>query len=154
MSRNRVYNRVNNRVNNRVWIFFLPQTKPDRGAGQDKDNPCPIGATKHTWITRPDCKIQPRLCSVHSPSLSWSGKINWMLQQPQGIQQTNNGIQLTLTTCPSSSGSVWSNVLYKLVPMTLWRLFKFKIKFHMNVISRNSNLASFHWLTHAASSIL
>ena len=42
--------------------------KPDRGAGQDKDNPCPIGSAKYTWITRPDCQIQPRLCSVHSPS--------------------------------------------------------------------------------------
>ena len=32
----------------------------------------------------------------------------------------------------------------------LWRLFKIKIKFHMDVISHN-NIASFHWLTHKAS---
>ena len=43
---NRVRNRVNNRVSDRVSIF-LPRTKPDRGTGQEKDNPCPVGAQKN-----------------------------------------------------------------------------------------------------------
>ena len=57
----------------------------------------------------------------------------------------DNGIQLTLTACPSTSGSVCSNVPYKTPHYNrhLWRLFKIKIKFHMDVISHN-NIASFH----------
>ena len=46
-SNHRVRKRVNNRVSDRVSIFFAKHTKPDRGTGQEKDNPCPVGAQKN-----------------------------------------------------------------------------------------------------------
>ena len=50
--------------------FFLPRTKPARGTGHKKDNPCPVGVQKKiNKYPAPIAKFRPDLarCTLHSP---------------------------------------------------------------------------------------